>query len=125
VDAAEDGFDAGDEFVGGEGFAEVVVGAELESADFFGVGGVDGEEEDGDGAAEAEGAHDLEAGDIGEAEVEDDEVGAVFFGEFEALGAGFGGDDAEALVEEFEANEFENGGIVVDDEDECRGGHGR
>jgi hypothetical protein len=86
---------------------------------------VDGEEEDGDGAAEAEGAHDLEAGDVGEAEVEDDEVWAVFLGKFEALGAGFGGDDSEALVEEFEANELEDGGVVVDDEYERRGGHGR
>ena len=115
--AAEDGFDAGGEFAGVEGFAEVVVGTEFEAddaVDFFAAGG---EHEDGDIGVAAEFAADFVAGALGHHEVEDDEVGVVCAGDGEGLLAVVGGDDVEAFFFEVEGEELADGRFVVGDQD--------
>lgn len=46
-DAAEDGFDTGEEFVHAEGFDDIVICAELETADAIGFTSAGGEDDDG------------------------------------------------------------------------------
>ena len=72
---AEDGVDAGDEFTGAEGFDDVIVGAHLEAGEALGLGGACGEHDDGDVGGLADAAANLFAGQFGEHEVKDDEVG--------------------------------------------------
>src|SRR6185295_3428864 len=75
--AAGDGADAGEQFVDAERFGDVVVGAGVERGDLVGAAGAAGQHDDGDGGPAAEAADDLGALHVGQAEVEDDEVGAL------------------------------------------------
>lgn len=83
--AADDGVDAGDEFGCLEGLDEIVVSAEVKTADFvvnFGEGG-----KHDDGCADtflAKVAEDFDTGDFGEHDVENDAVVDVFGGGVEA-----------------------------------------
>jgi hypothetical protein len=77
-------------FVHAEGFGEVVVGAGVEGVDLgvFGVAG--GEDDDRRGGPAAQGLDDGDAVEIGQAEVEDDQVGWVTAGGAES-GRAIGG----------------------------------
>lgn len=112
--------DAEDEFAGAEGFGDVVIGTELESEDPVHLGGPGGEDEDGDTFGERvalEAFADLEPVDVGEHEVEHDEVGPLGPGGVEGLEAVGGGDDEEAAVAEFAHDQVPQIGFVIDHED--------
>ncbi len=116
--AAEEGADAGGEFGEGEGFDEVVAGAQVEAEDavFDGVAG--GEEEDGGGeAAAADGGEDFEAGAAGEHDVEDDEVEGLGVELEEGFFAGGGERDGVGLGFEAFAEGAGDFGFVFDYED--------
>jgi hypothetical protein len=122
-DAAEDGADADDEFLGVEGFGQVIVGAEFETFDFVAVVVEGGEHDDGDVGGGTEAAADAAAVETGEHEVEDDEVdgGGVCFEGVEGGGAVVDDPDVVSIAAEIELDEFGDGAVVFDDEDS---GHG-
>ena len=75
---AERGAEAGDELAHAEGLGHVVVGAEFQRLDDAGLVGAAREDDDRDGAAGgAPAGEELLAGGVGQAEVEDHEVGAA------------------------------------------------
>ena len=116
--AAEEGGDAGGEFVGVEGFGEVVVGAEVEALDAVGDLAAGGEHEDA--AVEALLAHFLaegEAVEAGEHDVEDEEVVAVVGGGAEAVGSGGGVGDVVALGGEEVGDDEGDIGFVFNEQD--------
>ena len=78
---AEDGPDAGDELLRAERLDHVVVGAELEAGHPVGLVAAGGEDHDRDHRVAAEGADDVEAVDLRQAQVEDDRVGLADAGE--------------------------------------------
>ncbi len=116
--AAQEGADAGDEFVEGEGFDEVVVGAGFQAVDAFADGVEGGQDEDGGAVAHgAQLAADAEAVEDGHHDVEDDGVG---------LPGGDLGEGGEAVrgapyVVSLDGESVFDGcpdlGVVVDDED--------
>jgi len=119
--------DAEEEVLGGEGFGDVVVGAELHGGDGGGDGGVAGHEEDIDaGFAGIDLEEEVETGHGGQDEVGEDDVdvGGAQFGE--GLFGGGGGEGAIAIALEESSADGADAGIVVDDEDEnVVPGHGR
>ena len=121
--AAEDGLDAGDEVAHGEGFGDVVVGAEAEAGDHVVVGVAGGEEDDGDVGGlrvgfEAPGH--LESVEVVHHDVEEDEVVGGDAPREGAEGVGRGV-DAVAFEGEVVADAFADGFFVVDDEYSRRG----
>ncbi len=90
---------AQDEFAGAERFGDVVVGAQLEAKDAVNLGGLGSEHNDrdaGGGGVAAQEFADLEPVDLGEHDVEEDEIRGLEPGRFEGRGAVVGGDDIEA-----------------------------
>ena len=77
VGAAEHGFHAADELGDAEGLGDVVVGAGLEADDLVQLGVLRGEHQDVGVAELAHPPADLDAVDVGQAEVEDDQVERV------------------------------------------------
>ena len=77
VSAAEQGAHAGDELARREGLDEVVVGTQLEADDAILDLALGGEHDDGHVRGLADGAADALAGELGEHQVEDDEVERV------------------------------------------------
>ncbi len=120
--AAEEDADAGEEFATAEGFGEVVVGACVEGGDLGGLVALDGEDEDGRVTPFAEAAEDVEAVHVGQAEVEDDGVGALDGGFVEAEGGVFGFAHPVAAGLKRDAEEAADLDFVVDDEDFGFGG---
>ena len=115
--AAQHGLDAGDEFAHGEGLGHVVVSADFEADDAVDFVVAGGEHQDGDGAAAADLAADVEAVHAGEHEVEHQEVGLVGEGEFEAAFAVGGGFDLVALAAEVVGDGAGEAFLVLDDQD--------
>ena len=75
LEPAGEGVNAGKQFAGAEGLGDIVVGADLEAADFVFLGAAGGEHEDGEaGAGLAEALADGEAVEFGQHEVENDEI---------------------------------------------------
>ena len=117
VGPPQDRLDPGDERPRVERLGHVVVGAELEADDRVDVVVAGGEHEDRRVAAPPELAADLEAVDLGEHQVEDDEVGLVAGVQRESLLAVRGADDRVALLLQVQAKEVDDVALVVDDED--------
>ncbi len=122
--AAEEDAEAGEEFAAAERLGQVVIGAGVEGGDFLRFAVAHGENEHGKLAPLAEAAEDLEAGHVGEAEIEDDGVGAEDGGFVEAEGAGGGFAHTVTGGFEGEAKEAADLNLVVDDEDVGFGGYG-
>lgn len=115
---AQEGADAGKEFLAAEGFDQVIVGAEVEAADAILDAASGGEDEDG--AVEAESPQvtaEGEAVEAGEHEIEKDQVGLAVGGEGEASLAVGGGEDAVAVPGEAVVEHGAHGRFVLDDED--------
>jgi hypothetical protein len=114
--AAEEGADAGEEFLEREGFDEVVVGAAVEAVDAVVDVAFGGEEEDGEVfSAFAEFAAEGEAVEAGHHDIQEDEVEGLGAGEFDAGGAVDGCEGAVAFgFEGFDEGDA-HGGFVFDD----------
>ena len=117
--AAEDGFDAGDDFAGGGGLDDLFIGAETETSDFVAVLLFGAEDEDGDVAELADAADDLETGLAGHHHVEEDDVDRLVAEDVEGGGAFEGGHDGVALGFQEVAHEVDDVFLIVDDEDGC------
>ena len=120
LEAAQHGFDAGDEFARAEGLGDVVVGAEFETEDAVGFAAFGGQKNYGNGGEAgslADGAAEFEAVFAGDHDVEHEERGALAFGVGENVGAGGIDAHGEAFVFQMMADEAGNVGIVFDDEE--------
>jgi len=124
--AAGDGAEAGEEFAGGEGLRQVVVGADFEADDPVGLVAPGGEHENRDVGPGADAAEDFEAIDAGEHDVEDDGVPGAGAGAGEglldAVEAGVGGCDGIAEGGEVVGEEAAEFPVVVDQEEAAGGG---
>lgn len=120
--AAEDRFDAGDEFFCAEGFDDVIIGAFTEAFDAVGFFAFGGEHDDGEvGFGFADFAKKGEAVHARHENVEEDEAGVDGEKAFEAGDAigGFGG--LIACVAQGIAKAAADCGIVFNDEDDAEG----
>jgi hypothetical protein len=118
--AAVEGFaDEEAEFVGtGEGFAEVVFGAEFHGFDGTGDGAETGDHDDGGGGRVfLDPAEDGEAIAIGEFEIRDDEMELTVAAGQDGVGNGAGDGDGVAFAGEDGLEEGAEAGVVIDDED--------
>jgi hypothetical protein len=70
------GTQPGQEFGGAEGLRDVIIGPSIERGDFVVLGITDGEDDDGDFAPFAQPAEDFLAVEVGQAEIEEDDVRA-------------------------------------------------
>ena len=118
VGAAQQRADARDEFAQVVGLGEVVVGAHLQAEDLVHLVRLHGEHEDG--LTEAELAHlaaEVEAGAVGQTDVEDDELRGVVAGEGDPASAGGLPVHLVALGADALDEGFAHRGVVLDHED--------
>jgi len=117
--APEEKFDAGEEFARAEGLGDVIVGACFEGGDQVVFSTAGGEHDDGQALEQkvlAGFREKLEAGDARKHGVEEEEVGRGLF-QGGAAGEAVGGiGDLEAAFFEFVADEHNNVGVVLDNE---------
>ncbi len=113
---AEGGAGAGEEFGLFDGLGEVIMAADLESADLVLHFKFGGEEKDGDVAGVLvglEAAADFEAVHLGHHDVQNDDIDGLFGEEFEGGAAGVGGQTIEARVLKADLEEAQGLGLVV------------
>ena len=123
ADAAQDGVDPGHDLGQGEGLGHVVVAADGEAGHLVLDGVAGGEEEDRDtDAVGPQPPGDLEAVEVGQHDVEDDEVGRVLLGGGQGQAAVDRLVDAESLVAERGGHGVDDRGLVVDDQDALAAG---
>src|SRR5207248_648438 len=96
---------------------DVVVGAGVQGVDLVPAVHAPGQDEDGYRGPGPQLADDLDAVDVGQTEVEDDEVGVVGGGGVQGFGAVGGGADLVLAGLEVDAQGPQDLGFVVDDED--------
>ena len=120
VRPAEDGADPRCELAQRERLGHVVVGAELEADDLVDLGVLRGEHDDRHRGLGAEDPADLDARELGEHEVEQDEVGSLGPEGLERRATVGGGDGPIALHLEGFDEGLPEGRLVVNDEDRAR-----
>lgn len=124
--AADECADAGKELGEFEGFDEVVVGTEIEAPDAVLGGVASGEDEDvAGGVRGAQGFEDGEAVDLGEHEVEDDDIVLSGAGEAESVFAVAGGIDSVTGFLEALDHGFAERCEIFDDENAHGGARGK
>ena len=113
---ADGGADPGQQFVRAEGLGEVVVGAGVEGLDLIALVAAGGDDKDGDLGPLADAAEDGHAVHVGQAEVEDDEVGTVRGDHGVGHRAGAGHEDVVAVGGEDGLHEAADGALVLNQE---------
>ena len=105
-----------------ERLGDIVIGAGFEAEDRVGIGVVAGQHDDRRlEAVLAQDPHRLAAVDVGQADIHDDEVDLAALGRLHALGAGFGRDRVELLMQgQLLDQGFAEFGIIVDDQNSTR-----
>ena len=113
----EEGPDPGDQLAQAERLGHVVVGPELEPDDLVDLRVLGRQHEDRDRRLGPDDPADLDPGQLGEHQVEHDEVGPIGPEAGERLAAVGRGDDREPLRLEAVGERLAQGRLVVDDED--------
>ena len=113
--AAQHRADAGDELGHAERLDQVVVGAELEADDAVGLKAAGGEHDDRHLGGGADCPADVAAVDVGQPQVEQDDVGLGAAHRLDPGGAGRRELDPEALTLERRAQRVRDGRLVLDD----------
>ena len=122
VVAAQDGAHAGRQLARAEGLGDVVIGAELQPHHLVGLLVAGGEHDDRHARVPAQPTGDLEPVEPRQAEVQDDEIGALGVRPHQRLVAVACGGDGEARPLQVVADELDDLGLVIDDEDACHAG---
>jgi len=127
--AAQHGADARQQFFGGKGLVEVVVGAGVEASYAVLVGGSRGKHDDRFQAALAQLAQDFEAVEHREHHVQDDHVVEAIQGAGKAAEAVMGGFHAESMLGEVGRHQAAQRRVVLNQQDRpdsgwCRIAHG-
>ena len=112
--AAQRDAEPGEELAHREGLAHVVVGAGVERGDLVPLLPAGGEDDDRDAGPFPQPSDDVHAVEVGESEVQEDEVGLARRGLEEALLAGHGLDEPVPLGPERGAQEAANLRLVLD-----------
>src|SRR5713226_2029414 len=123
--AAEQRFDACQQFTRAERLGDVIVGAHLEAHDAVGFFATRGEHEDGETIERVIPANfpaDIEAGNLGKHEVEKQEIRRRFLQGAQAAAAVERGIDLKTFVREIVANQFDDIAVVFDDQDAFHAG---
>jgi hypothetical protein len=105
-----------------ERFRDVVVDAELQPSDPVLLGGLGRQHDDRDLGVPTDLADHRPPADVGQPEVDDQQVGGAVAPQLERLGARAGCQDTEALALEVAAHEVTDLGLVLHDEDQRRHG---
>ena len=127
VGPPQDGAHPDDELLHAEGLGHVVVAAQGEAPQLVVEGVARREEQHGQPPADAVPAHaleDVEPAQVGEHDVEDDEVGAELGHRLEGVAAQVRHLDLHALVAQGHGQQVGDAGLVVDDQDAGGLGHG-
>ena len=123
--APQHGAHPGHHLAGAEGLGHVVVGAQLEAGDAVRLLGAGGQHDDRHVAVAAEGPGNVQAVELGEGEVEDDQVGVAAAGDLQGLLPVTGGEDLETGALQVVAHQPHDVGLVVDDEHRGHRAHRR
>ena len=118
---AERDADSREEFAGTERFGEIVVGPFVESFDLLFFLIASRENQDWSDEPFPQASEDFESVQIGQAEIEDDEIGRLLGGKANRLLARFGFDEAIRSVFERAAQKPPQRQFVFDDQDQRRG----
>ena len=116
----KEGLDAGDQGFGAEGFGDVIVGSQFQPNDGVGLLRLGGQHDDGEQCSVRSGPQafaDLQAVDLRQHQVEDDQIRLFLFHLPEAFGSGFGRYGSKALFLQIECDQLENVLLIFDDED--------
>ena len=112
-------FDALHEVARAEGFGDVFLGAGIEADEPGEFAFPRGEQDDGNGGGGGQMVEEFADGEavhFGQHEVEDDEVGKRGTGLIEGFAAIGGGDDIVAFRPQVEADQFDNVGFIIHDQ---------
>ena len=125
---SKEGLDAGDQGLGAEWFGDVVVGSQFQADDGVRFLGFGGQHDDGEHRglwSRSKAFTDFEAVDLGQHQIEDDQIGFLLFHLPEAFHAGLGQDGPKAFFLQIEFDQLENVVLVFNDEDflGCRTWH--
>ena len=120
--APKNGPDARDYCARGERLGDVVVSSKFESEDLVDLGVASGEEEDGHLGKFAHLATDIEAENVGQTDVQNEEVAFVLLHPLDALEAGLSIMSVEAFSAQSVENGVRDGGLVFDEQN---GGHNK
>src|SRR5205807_3914894 len=112
------------QLVGAEGLGDVVVGARVERADLLALVADRAEDEDRQRAPAAQVAQHVDAGAVGQDQVEHERVGRAHGERVEGLGDGRGRVDLEPGAAQHDAQAAQDLRLVVDDEDTRIACHG-
>ena len=115
--AAKHGRHPGKQLAQRKGLGDVVVGAQLQPDHLVDLTFLCRQHDDRDIALLAEDATNLEAVQLGEHEVQQDQVRARAAGLGHAVGAVLGDGHRVSLFLEVEAERISNGGVILDDKD--------
>ena len=103
-----------------EGLRDIVVGSEFKADDrirFFGLGGKHDDRHHGGVRSGSEPLTNFQAVDLGQHQVQHDEIRLVLFRAFQPFGSGSGRQGAESFFVQVELDEVQNVLFVFDDED--------
>jgi hypothetical protein len=117
VQPAADGADARGDLARAERLGDVVVAAQFQPDDAIHLVGAGGQEQHGHIGMPAQGAADVEAGHVRQADVEDDEIDGVGRQPAQRLATQRAAIDGKTLGAQGVAQGIGNGRFVVDDED--------
>ena len=115
--APADGLEPGQELDPAEGLGQVVVGPGVEAPDLVALGGERGQHQDGHVAHVPDPLEHLPAVEVGQAHVEDDQVGVVLVELAHPVAAQRRLGDREPLTFEHGPQELPDVRLVLDDED--------
>lgn len=122
VQAAQDGAHPRSHFARAERFGDVIVAAQFKADDAVDLVGTRGEKEHRQVGVAAQRAADVKAGDVGQADVEHDEIDAALLQPRQRLAAQRAALGGEALGAQRVAQRIGDGRFVVDDQDVHDGG---
>jgi len=117
---SKEGLDAGNQGLGAKWFGDVVVGSQLQADDgvrFLGFGGQHDDRKHRCCRSRSKAFADLEAVDLGQHQIEDDQIGLLLLCLPETVHTGLGRDGLIAFLLQIQFDQLENVVLVFNDED--------